>query len=283
MDLTVFQLYIAIMDKLNFIKMNGLGNDFVILDGRDTPTMPDLNQMRAMADRKLGIGCDQIIWLEPADERANIKIRIFNSDGGEVEACGNASRCIASLIMEEKNSTIAKIETLGGILVAEKIDDNISIDMGPAYIEWQDIPLSEEMDTLSLNISEGILKNPVAVGVGNPHAVFFVNDINTINLKKIGPTIEHHPFYPNRTNVSIAEILTPNKIRCRVWERGAGLTKACGTAACAAAVSGAILNLNDRSVNIEFSTGILNIDWKNDNNIHMTGEVSEVKKIEINI
>jgi len=270
-DLTVFQLYIAIMDKLNFIKMNGLGNDFVILDGRDTPTMPDLNQMRAMADRKLGIGCDQIIWLEPADERANIKIRIFNSDGGEVEACGNASRCIASLIMEEKNSTIAKIETLGGILIAEKIDDNISIDMGPAYIEWQDIPLSEEMDTLSLNISEGILKNPVAIGLGNPHAVFFVNDINTIDLKKIGPTIEHHSFYPNRTNVSIAEILTPNKIRCRVWERGAGLTLACGTGACATLIAAVRRGLTERKAIVELDGGSLEIEWCKDNHVFMSG------------
>lgn len=266
-----FRFYIANMNALKFIKMNGLGNDFVVIDGRDKSIEISLAQAQAIADRRRGIGCDQIILLEKSDARADIKMRIRNSDGGEVEACGNASRCIAKLIMDEKGLNHAKIDTLSGILVATKIDDNIRIDMGPAFLEWQDIPLSKPMDTLSLNIVEGPLKNPVAVGVGNPHAVFFVNDLNTIDLEKIGPIIEHHSFYPNRTNVSVAEVLNPNKIRARVWERGAGLTLACGTGACATLIAAVRRGLTERKAIIELDGGPLEIEWSEDNHVFMSG------------
>lgn len=271
MDLRQFQLYIATMTALKFIKMHGLGNDFVIFDARNTPIELNALQTQAIADRRRGIGCDQVIMLENARKGGDILMRIRNADGGEVEACGNATRCIGELIMNEKNLNQATIETLSGLLVARKSAAGICVDMGPAYIEWQDIPLAAKMNTLSLDITEGVLSNPVAVGVGNPHAVFFVNNVNKINLGKIGPVIEHHKFYPNGTNVEIAEVTSRNHIRLRVWERGVGITQACGTGACATLVAAVRRDLTELNATIELDGGPLEVEWRNDNHIFMTG------------
>ena len=259
------------MTALNFIKMHGLGNDFVIFDARNTPTELNALQTQSIADRRRGIGCDQVILLANGCKGGDVMVRIFNADGSEVEACGNATCCIGRLIMNEKGSNQATIETLSGLLVASKTVAGICVDMGPAYIEWQDIPLVTEMDTLSLDITEGALKNPVAVGIGNPHAVFFVNNTVKIDLEKVGPVIEHHKFYPKRTNVEVAEITSRNHIRLRVWERGVGITQACGTGACATLVAAVRRNLTERKAIVELDGGPLEIEWRNNNHIFMTG------------
>ncbi len=267
----LFQLYIAHMRALNFIKMNGLGNDFVILDGRDTSIQVNSAQAQAICDRTNGIGCDQLILIESTETNADIRMRIRNADGGEIEACGNATRCIGRLVMDEKGSNTATIETLGGLLIAEKVTDGIMVDMGPAYLGWRDIPLSKKMDTLSLDISEGPLANPVAVGIGNPHAIFFVSDLAQVDLAKVGPIIEFHDFYPNRTNVGAAQILSREKIRLKVWERGVGMTKACGTGACASLVAAVRRDLSERKASIVLDGGVLDIEWRTSNHVFMTG------------
>ena len=259
------------MGTLRYTKMNGAGNDFVVIDGRDRLIQLNANQIQAICDRSNGIGCDQLIILEKTDAKADIRMRIHNADGGEVEACGNAARCIGRFVMDEKDSGSATIETLAGVLNAEKVTDGILIDMGPVYLEWQDIPLSEAMDTLSLNITEGPLSNPVAVGVGNPHAIFFVDDLTQIELEKIGPILEFHHFYPNRTNVSVAQILSREKIRLQTWERGAGMTQACGTGACATLVAAVRRELTERKAIVELNGGNLDIEWHANNHVFMSG------------
>jgi diaminopimelate epimerase len=270
-DLRWFQLYIATMVALKFIKMHGLGNDFVVFDARNTPIELTALQTQSIADRHRGIGCDQVILLENARSRGDVMMRIYNSDGGEVEACGNATRCIGGLIMEEKGSDQATIETLSGLLIATKSGSGICVDMGPAYIKWDDIPLATKMDTLSLNIKEGALSDPVAVGLGNPHAVFFVDNVAKIDLNKIGPVIEHHKFYPKRTNVEVAQVTSRTHIRLRVWERGVGITQACGTGACATLVAAVRRNLTECNAIVELDGGPLEIEWRNGKHIFMTG------------
>jgi len=259
------------MTALKFIKMHGLGNDFVILDGRSTPLELNAAQTLAIADRRRGIGCDQLILLEETESSTDIRMRIRNADGGEVEACGNAARCVGQLILDEKGADQAKIETLGGELTATRASTGITVDMGPAYLEWQDIPLASEVDTLALNMHEGPLSNPVAVGMGNPHAVFFVPDAEAIDLGIVGPPLEHHGLYPNRTNVEAAQIISRNKIRLRVWERGVGETEACGSGACAALVAASRRDLTDRKPSVELNGGTLEIEWRDDNHVLMTG------------
>ena len=259
------------MTALKFLKMHGLGNDFVVFDGRKSPIELTEAQTRSIADRRRGIGCDQVILLENARSGGDIMMRINNSDGGEIEACGNATRCIGELIMNEKGSERATIETLSGLLVASKSTSGICVDMGPVYIEWNDIPLTSKMDTLSLDITEGILNNPVAVSIGNPHAVFFVDNAAEIELENIGPIIEHHKFFPKRTNVEIAQVMSPNHIRLRVWERGVGITQACGTGACAALVAAVRRNLTECNATVELDGGSLEIEWRNGDHIFMTG------------
>ena len=259
------------MTALKFIKMHGLGNDFVILDGRSTPIELTSAQMQAIADRRRGIGCDQLILLEESQNNADLMMRIRNADGGEVEACGNATRCIGKLVMDEKGSDHAKIETVAGLLNATKSAAGITVDMGPAYLEWQDIPLAQEMDTISLDMSEGALKNPVGVGMGNPHAVFFVENAAAIDLETVGPLLEHHALYPNRTNIEAAEIIDRGHIRLRVWERGVGITQACGTGACATLVAAARRGLADRTAKVELDGGMLKIEWRANNHVLMTG------------
>ncbi|MCK5546394.1 MAG: diaminopimelate epimerase [Rhodospirillaceae bacterium] len=271
------------MSELDFIKMHGLGNDFVILDRRDGGNALSPAVMRAIADRRGGIGCDQLIVMEPAKaDVADVFMRIYNPDGSEVGACGNATRCVASILMDEKNSDHAIVETTSGLLDSEKGPGGLySVDMGPAKLDWRDIPVLDACDTLHLPLSVDGLSDPVGVNVGNPHAVFFVDDADAIDLATIGPVIENHKFFPERTNVEVVEILSPDRIRMRVWERGAGITRACGSGACAALVAAVRRGLSERAADVVLDGGILRIEWLADNNILMTGPISNSFKGEL--
>ena len=275
------------MNKLVAYKMDGLGNDFIIFDKRKKPVSLTKEQIIKISDRN-SIGCDQVIFIEK-DENSNAFLKFYNSDGGEISACGNGSRCVAYLLMKENNNKKISLGTKVGILQAELNKKNlVCINMGQPNFEWDKIPLVKKMDNKNLEIKiNGVdgkeITGGFSLSVGNPHIIFFVEDFNRFNLKEIGPKIEHHNYFPEKCNVTLASIKNKNHVKVKVWERGVGLTKACGTAACATAVSGAVLKLSERCVDIEFVEGLLNIDWKKDNNIYMTGKVSEVKKITVNI
>jgi len=265
------------MSRIEFTKMHGLGNDFVVLDARRTKLTVDPARARALADRRRGIGCDQVILLEPArNGGAQLHMRIFNADGSEVAACGNASRCIGAMLLDETGTETAVIETDAGLLEAVRGKNGIAIDMGLALDDWRDIPLIEARDTLHLEIVEGPLADPVAVSVGNPHAVFFVEDAEAVPLAELGPKLEHHPLFPERTNVEVVEVQTPTRLRVRVWERGAGITQACGTGACAAAVAANRREMAERRVTIVLDGGELDIHWREDGHVIMTGPVATV-------
>ncbi|HMT46281.1 MAG TPA: diaminopimelate epimerase [Novosphingobium sp.] len=256
--------------RVSFIKMHGLGNDFVVLDARVQPLPALTGQFaRALADRRSGIGCDQLIVLEPSTI-ADLKMRIFNPDGGEVGACGNATRAVGLL-----EGRAVRIETLAGELAAEPGSGGISVDMGQPGLEWDQIPLAYAMDTLSLPVAWETLENPVAVSMGNPHAIFFVPDCDAVELDRLGPEIEHDPLFPERVNVNVAAVVSRSHIRLRVWERGAGLTLACGTGACATAVAAIRRGLTDRSVTVSLPGGDLSISWGTDNRVTMTGPATE--------
>ncbi len=275
------------MNKLDAYKMDGLGNDFIIFDKRKKSISLTKNQIIKISDRN-NIGCDQVIFID-ADNSNNAYLTFYNSDGNEIKACGNGSRCAAYLLMKENNIKKISLKTKAGILPAELDNKNlVSINMGQPNFKWKKIPLLKEMDNKNLKIKIISIDGKEITGgfslsIGNPHVIFFVENINQFNIKDIGPKIENHEYFPEKCNVTLASIKNKKHVKVNVWERGAGLTKACGTAACAAAVSGAVLKLSERCVDIEFSDGLLNIDWKTDNNIYMTGKVSEIKKITVNI
>jgi diaminopimelate epimerase len=259
------------MSALAFRKMHGLGNDFVVLDARRQPIALTPERARVLADRRRGIGCDQLITLEPSS-KADAFMRIHNADGGEVEACGNATRCIAKLLMAEGGRQQVDVETVVGVLrCREAANDCVSVDMGEARLEWRDIPLVKAMDTLHLDF-EG---DPVAVNIGNPHVVFFVADAAATDPSIRGPVVERHPLFPERTNVEFATVLAPDRIRMRVWERGVGITRACGTGACATLVAAARRGLTGRIATVVLDGGELAIEWRDDNHVLMTGPVSE--------
>lgn len=259
-----------------FIKMHGLGNDFVVLDARTTLLPLNPERTRAIADRRTGVGCDQLITLERAqDRRADAFMRIRNADGREVEACGNAARCIASLLMRETERDHVVIETVAGLLDAERREDGlVVVDMGEASLDWRDIPLSRAMDTLHLDLAVGPLGDPVAVNVGNPHAVFFVSDAEVIDLETWGPRIERHPLFPERVNVEVVHPMADGHLRMRVWERGVGITRACGTGACAALVAAHRRGLAGRKAIIALDGGPLEVEWRPDNRVIMAGPVA---------
>ena len=261
------------MNGVPFIKMHGLGNDFVVLDGRAAPLALDAAKVRVIADRHKGVGCDQVIVLEKTGTGlADVSMRIFNADGGEVEACGNASRCVAALLMDELKRDHLIIETKSGLLDAEEGPEGaITVDMGRAKLDWRDIPLRDAVDTLHLPISMGPLSDPVAVNVGNPHVVFFVDDADAVDLAVVGPLLEHHPMFPERTNVEVVQALSPERLRVRVWERGTGITLACGTGACAALVAGHRRGLAKRKAEIVLDGGVLSVEWLKDDHVMLTG------------
>lgn len=267
------------MREIPFTKMNGLGNDFVVLDGRARPIVLTTGEVRSVADRRRGVGCDQLITIEPS-KRAAAFMRVHNADGGEVAACGNGARCVADKVMDELGADAVTLETAAGMLEATR-DGNglVTVDQGPARTDWQEIPLAREMDTLHLDMTVGgraitALTDAVGVNVGNPHAVFFVDEVESIDLASLGPGLEHHALFPERANISVAGVLGRDAIRVRVWERGVGITSACGTAACAVAVAGARRELTNRAVDIHLDGGTLHIVWREDGHVLMTGPVS---------
>jgi diaminopimelate epimerase len=264
------------MGKIPFLKMHGLGNDFVVLDGRHTAIAVDAAAARVLADRRTGIGCDQVILLEPARHPdAQVLMRIHNPDGGEVEACGNATRCVADLLRRESGESRARIETIAGLLEAEALPDGrIAVDMGPARTSWREIPLARAMDTARVELSLGPLAVPVCTNIGNPHATFFVDDAEAIDLAALGPVLEHHPLFPQRANIGVASIRDHKNIRLRVWERGAGITRACGSGACAALVAASRRGLTERRAAVVLDGGALDIAWREDGHVVMTGPVA---------
>lgn len=253
-----------------FTKMHGLGNDFVVLDIRVQKLPPITAALaRAVADRRTGVGCDQLIVLEPS-EVADFRMRIFNADGGEVESCGNATRAVAML-----HGSPARIETRGGMLAVRPDLGGAAVDMGEPRFEWDAIPLAYAMDTAALPVGWENLEQPAAVNVGNPHAIFFVEDCDVVDLERLGPLIERDPLFPERVNVDVATVDGESDIRLRVWERGAGLTRACGTGACATAVAAMRRGLVDREVTVRLPGGALLIAWGEDGRITMTGPATE--------
>jgi diaminopimelate epimerase len=256
--------------RVPFIKMHGLGNDFVVLDARDNavPTMGSA-LAAALADRKTGIGCDQLILLEPSD-KADLRMRIFNADGGEVESCGNAARAVGLL-----HGAPALIETLAGVIATTPAGAGIEVDMGEPRFGWDEVPLAYAMDTLAMPVGWEGLENPSAVNVGNPHVIFFVADICAADLTRLGPLVEHDPLFPQRVNVNVATVTAHDKIRLRVWERGVGETRACGTGACATAIAAMRRGLCDRRVTVTLTGGPLQIEWNAGGHIIMTGSAAE--------
>jgi diaminopimelate epimerase len=259
--------------KLPFLKMHGLGNDFVVLDARARRLDLSRDQRRWLADRHRGIGCDQLITLEPpVDPKADVFMRIHNADGSEARACGNATRCIAARVMGEKANGHAVIQTVAGLLATESLGNGeIAVDMGPARLDWHDIPVAAECDTLHMPVAFGPVADPVGVNVGSSHAVFFVDNVAAIDVAQVGPKLEHHAFFPDRANIEFAQIIGPDHIRMRVWERGAGITLACGSGACATLVAAARRGLTSRKAIIDVDGGRLTLEWLPSGNVQMTG------------
>ena len=263
--------------------MNGLGNDFVVVDARSggpgAPFAPDAAAVRALSNREHGVGFDQLIAIEPS-RRGDAFMRIWNADGGEVDACGNAARCVSWLVMEAKGGDRTVIETKAGLLDATRAGAlAVTVDMGAPRLDWRDIPLAEEMDTRNIELQVGpidapILHTPGCVSMGNPHVVFFVPDAESAPVVEVGPLIEHHMLFPEGVNVGFVEARARDRLRLRVWERGAGLTKACGTGACAALVAAARRGLTGRKAIVELAGGELQIDWREaDDHVLMTGPI----------
>jgi len=268
-------------------KMDGLGNDFVIIDNRQTIINLTKEQIIKICNRNF-IGCDQLILIGK-DESADAYLTFYNSDGGESGACGNGTRCVADLISKELNNKSVVLKTLSGKLKSEILGNNIvTTEIGKAKVEWNEIPLIEKLNTKNLNIKIHDKNNKehlggTAVNVGNPHIIFFVSEIDNFDIKKIGPSIENHKIFPEKCNVTIAQVIDKNLIKVKVWERGAGLTKACGTAACATAFAGKLNNLTNNKTDIEFENGKLTISIDEKNSIHMRGPVSDIKEINIKL
>ncbi|MCI5049449.1 MAG: diaminopimelate epimerase [Rickettsiales bacterium] len=265
------------MTKRSFKKMHGAGNDFVVMDLREAPLSFTPAMVKQLATRHTGIGCDQLVLIEPS-EQADIFMRLYNSDGSEVGACGNATRCVAWEVMEETQADEVSIETQAGILHAKRAGDClVSVNMGKPKLEWEDIPLSEARNTEHLGIAEGMLMDPVAVNVGNPHMVFFVSDLSFIDMEESGPILEKNSLFPKHANVTAAHIHSRNEVEMQVWERGAGITLACGTAACATLVAGVRRGLLDRKATMQLPGGELEIFWdEKSGELHKTGPVDYV-------
>jgi diaminopimelate epimerase len=253
-----------------FRKMHGLGNDFAVFDAREQALAIDAATARALADRRTGIGFDQLILLEPSAV-ADVAMRIWNADGGEVEACGNAARCVALLLGGD-----TRIETRGGVIAATAEGEAATVDMGRPRLAWEEIPLAYAMDTAAMPVGWEELQAPFAVNVGNPHVVFLVADTDAIDLARLGPLIEHDPLFPERINVNVASIEGDGTVRLRVWERGAGLTQACGTGACATAVAAISRRLATSPVEVRLPGGTLTVEWAPGGTIRMRGAATHV-------
>lgn len=264
------------MDTIEFIKMHGLGNDFVVIDDRDGALALGVDQARAIGNRRTGVGFDQLLILEqPTLDQADVFMRIRNPDGSEAQACGNGTRCVASLIMDELDRDQINIQTIAGVLKSSREDNGtVTVDMGPARLAWNEIPLSRECDTLHLGIGEDGFNDPVGVNMGNPHAVFFVDDVSAVNLDSVGPKLEHNELFPELANIEFAQAIGPDRLRMRVWERAAGITRACGSGACAVAVAAHRRGLTGRRVEVVLDGGPLQIEWLENDHVLMAGPVA---------
>ncbi len=268
-----------------FTKMHGCGNDFVIFDERAGPLGLTPARAAAIADRQRGVGCDQFISLEPsATHGVDAFMRIRNPDGSEAGACGNATRCVVDMLARETGRKFFTVQTISGLLPARVLDDGrVEVDMGAARTQWDQIPLAVEADTLHLTLEADGVADPAAASMGNPHATFFVDDLAAIDIPAIGPSLENHPIFPARANIGFAQILAPDRIRLRVWERGAGLTLACGSGACATIVNAARRGLIGRRATVLVDGGELELVWRDDGHVLMTGPATTVFRGEINL
>lgn len=256
---------------LPFVKMHGAGNDFVIIDSRQGPARMRPALVRAIGDRHRGVGFDQLAELRAGEGGADLLLDFWNSDGSRAGACGNATRCVADRVMRERSADALTIRTARGVLRAERRGGQVWVNMGPPLLNWSDVPLAGPADTLSLPIAGA----PAAVGMGNPHCVFFTPDAEAVALTERGPKIEHHPLFPQATNVEFVSLLAPDRLRMRVWERGAGVTLACGSGACAVAVAAVRRLITGRQVDIVADGGLLQVDWRDDG-VWLTGPVATV-------
>ncbi|MGH8735637.1 MAG: diaminopimelate epimerase, partial [Burkholderiales bacterium] len=261
---------------------------FVVLDARTAALDLTPERRRIIADRRLGVGCDQLIVLEPPTEReADVFMRIYNPDGGEAQACGNATRCVASVVMDERKTDQVTVQTVAGLLESQKtgVGSNglpvISVDMGLARLDWRDIPVREACDTKHMPVGIGPLQDPVGTNMGNPHATFFVDNAAAIPLGELGPKLEHDRFFPERANIGVAQLLGEGRLRLRVWERGAGITLACGSGACAAVVAASRRGLVPRKADVVLEGGTLSIEWLRDDHVLMTGGIAVAFKGEL--
>lgn len=260
-----------------FVKMHGCGNDFVVFDERAAPLGLTAARAAALAHRRFGIGCDQLIVIEPAPagSGADAFMRIRNPDGAEAGACGNATRCVVALLAAETGRRHQVIRTVAGNLPSDLLrDGRVAVDMGPARLDWPEVPLARKMDTLHLDLALGVVADPAACSMGNPHATFFVPDVAALPIATLGPALEHDPLFPERANIGFAEVEAPDRIRLRVWEREAGLTLACGSGACAALVNAHRRGLTGRHATVVVDGGALEIEWRADGHVLMTGPVA---------
>jgi len=261
---------------LRFLKMHGLGNDFVVVDGRLAAVLLTGDQYRAIGDRRRGVGYDQFLTILPPRNGGGAYMAIHNPDGSEAQACGNGTRCVAALLMAETGTKAVVIETVAGQLDCRQLPDGrVTVDMGPANADWTAIPLAEALDTTSFAGPGAEGYGPAtAVNIGNPHIVFFVANADAIDLATIGPPLEHHPLFPERANIEFVTVRDSEHLRMRVWERGAGITQACGSGACAALVAAARRGFSSRHATIELDGGALEITWRDDGHVEMTGPVA---------
>jgi diaminopimelate epimerase len=273
------------MGKLAFRKMHGTGNDFVVLDARAQKLSMDAVTAKRLADRHFGIGCDQLVVLQTSLV-ADLAMRIFNNDGGEISTCGNATRCVADIVMTEMGKGSASIETAAGIRTGARAQDgSVTVNMGAPKFDWKEIPLSENRNYLHLGLQEGLLMDPVAVNMGNPHAIFFVKDLNHIKMAEWGPKLEHNKLFKEGANISAVQVINESTVKMVVWERGTGLTLACGSAACATVVAAVQRDLTGRKVTVQLPGGELAVEWQQGEGgeVMMTGPVAYVFEGEIEI
>jgi len=258
-----------------FRKMHGLGNDFVVLDARGAALPITPRRAAAIADRRLGVGCDQVIILEPVAEGADVFMRIRNPDGSEAGACGNATRCVAALVAEALGRDRVVVRTIAGDLPVDRRPGDLwCADMGPARLDWRDVPLAWAMDTLHVPLGQDGVADPAACSMGNPHATFFVPDLDRVPVTTLGPGFEQDPIFPDRANIGFVQVMSPDHLRLVVWERGAGLTLACGSGACAAMVNAHRRGLTGRAARISMPGGDLFMEWRQDGHVLMTGPVA---------
>ncbi|UXU75496.1 MULTISPECIES: diaminopimelate epimerase [unclassified Paracoccus (in: a-proteobacteria)] len=256
---------------LRFMKMHGLGNDFVVIDSRQSGALPDAATVAAMADRHRGVGFDQLAVILPG-QNADARLVFYNADGSQSAACGNATRCVARYLMDETGAPDLRLATEHAVLQAQDAGGGQTrVNMGAPVLDWAAIPLAQELDTLHLPIAG----DPVATGMGNPHMTFFVEDAAAVDLERFGPQHEHHPLYPQRANVELVQVLSPQEILLRIWERGTGITLASGSCSCAAVVAAARRGLTGRQVRVNVPGGVLDIDWRADG-VWMTGPTAHV-------